>query len=195
MSIVSMGLVIGGTLFPFIKWLLPYWRTCLRVIYAPGLVFLLLIYLLDESPRWLLTNGKRDIVVRNIKRAAKLNKIEIEENLAMLSYEEDVSADFVTVIRDTFKSKLLLRRFFVCVVWWIVGVLVGHGLTVNSVFLGGNKNLNFALAFLMRLPSSILAAYVMNIFSRRGPLLISFMACGVICVGHPFIPKSKYLAS
>ncbi|XP_073958453.1 solute carrier family 22 member 2-like [Choristoneura fumiferana] len=190
MSIVSMGIVIGGTLFPLIKWLLPYWRTCLRVIYAPGLVFLFLIYLLDESPRWLLTKGKTDIVVKNIKKAAKLNKIEIEDNLSMLSCEGDMSADFKTVIRETFKSRLLLRRFFVCVVWWIVGVFVGHGLTVNSVLMGGNKNLNFALAFLMRLPSSILAAYVMNIFNRRGPLLISFVACGLICVGHPFIPKS-----
>lgn len=193
-SLIGMGLAVGGMVFPLIKWLVPYWRTCLRVMYAPGLLFILLIYLLDESPRWLLTKGKIDVAVKNIENAAKLNNIkikEIKENLNMLTYEEDMSADFKAVVKETFKSKRLLHRFFVCVVWWVVSVFVGHGLTVNSVFLEGNKYVNFALAFLMRLPANVIAAYSLKKFKRKGPLIMCFVACAFICVCHPFIPKSK----
>ncbi|KAI8432137.1 hypothetical protein MSG28_004620 [Choristoneura fumiferana] len=180
---------LGGMSFPLIKWLVPYWRTCLRVMYTPGLLFILLIYLIDESPRWLLTKGKINIAVQNIENAAKIDKLEIEENLNMISYEQDVSANFTTVIADTFRSRSLLKRFFVCVVWWYTCIFVSHGLTITSVLLEGNKYVNFALVFLMRLPSSILAACVLNKFNRKGPLMSCFIACGLMCITHPFIPK------
>ncbi|XP_073945807.1 solute carrier family 22 member 1-like isoform X2 [Choristoneura fumiferana] len=189
MTTCSLGLVIGGMSFPLIKWLVPYWRTCLRVMYTPGLLFILLIYLIDESPRWLLTKGKINIAVQNIENAAKIDKLEIEENLNMISYEQDVSANFTTVIADTFRSRSLLKRFFVCVVWWYTCIFVSHGLTITSVLLEGNKYVNFALVFLMRLPSSILAACVLNKFNRKGPLMSCFIACGLMCITHPFIPK------
>lgn len=193
MTMCSLGLVIGGTLFPLIKWLVPYWRTCLIVMHAPGLLFVLLIYLVDESPRWLLTKGKTSIAVKNIKNAAKLNKMEIEENLNMISKDQDVSENYTikAVMADTFKSRLLLKRFFVCVIWWNSCIFVSHGLTVTSVLLEGNKYINFALIFLMRLPSSIIAQYVLNKFNRKVPLMTCFLACAVICITHPFIPKSK----
>ncbi|XP_073945805.1 solute carrier family 22 member 1-like isoform X2 [Choristoneura fumiferana] len=141
MTTCSLGLVIGGMLFPLIKWLVPYWRTCLIVMHAPGLLFILLIYLVDESPRWLLTKGKVNIAVKNIKNAAKLNKIEIKENLNMIAKDQDLSEKItiMAVIADTFKSRALLKRFFVCVIWWNTCIFVSHGLTVTSVLLEGNK--------------------------------------------------------
>lgn len=90
-SMSNVGLVMGGMLLALIKWLVPYWRTFIIVIYALMPFFMLLIYLMDESPRWLLTKGKMNLVVKNLERAGNLNKINLKEKLSMLSYEKDMN--------------------------------------------------------------------------------------------------------
>lgn len=191
LTILSMGIIAGGLVFPLIIWLVPYWRTSLRVIYAPGLLHILLIYLLDESPTWLLAKGKINATVKNIEKAAKINNIEIEENLNMLSYEKGETSKFSTVVADTFKSRVLLKRFFVCVIWWNVCTFIDYGLIFNSVFLAGNKYVNYALSSFSRLPAALIGAYLMVNYNRKGPLIFCFTLCAILSVGQPYIPKSK----
>ncbi|XP_073946103.1 solute carrier family 22 member 1-like isoform X2 [Choristoneura fumiferana] len=190
-SMSNVGLVIGGLLIALIKWLVPYWRTFTRVIYAPMLLYIFLIYLVDESPRWLLTKGKMSAVVKNIENAAKLNKLEIKENLSMLSCEKNASSNFVAVIVETLKSKSLLKRFFICIIWWNTCTFVDHGLTLNSVLLKGNKYFNYGLVASVRLPAALIAAIVLNKYKRKRPLVISFLACTVLCSSQPFMPKNQ----
>lgn len=192
-SMSNVGLVMGGMLLALIKWLVPYWRAFIIAIYAPMPFFMLLIYLMDESPRWLLTKGKMNLVVKNLEKAGNLNKINLKEKLSMLSYEKDMNPRFMAVIAETLKSKSLLKRFFICVIWWNTCTLVDYGLSINSVLLKGNKYVNFALMSFVRLPTALLAAYILNKYKRKGPLVLSFIACTVLCISQPFMPKSKYI--
>ncbi|XP_073946100.1 solute carrier family 22 member 1-like isoform X1 [Choristoneura fumiferana] len=185
----KIGLSIGGIIFPLMYWLISYWRTFLKTLYAPPLLFICAIYYLDESPRWLLSKGNTEAAVKIIDNASKMNKIEIKENLAMLSYEEDASLDFKTVLVATLKSRTLLKTFFACVTWWITSTFVSHGLSINSVFLKGNKFINYALASVVEIPGNIFAAYLMDKFNRKLPLIFSFVACAVLCAVQPFIPN------
>ncbi|XP_061718182.1 solute carrier family 22 member 1-like [Cydia pomonella] len=189
-TICMTGAGLGGILFALAAWMIPYWRTLLRVVYAPGLLAIFFIYLLDESPRWLLANGKKDKAVEIITRAAKLNNMEKEEHLNIISYEKNKGPSFATVIRDTFKSSSLLKRFFVCSVWWIAGTFVYFGLIVNSTFLQGNKNLNFGLTATMKCVGNFCAGNIINKFNRKVPLIVCFVACAILCAGQPFLPKS-----
>ncbi|XP_063365100.1 solute carrier family 22 member 1-like [Cydia amplana] len=190
-TICNMGYGIGGLVLPLLAWLVPYWRTLLRVIYIPGLLSIFLIYLLDESPRWLLVKGKKSAALEIIRNAAKMNKIELKENLNLISFEEDNESSFFAALRDTFKSRSILKRVFVCIVWWITCTLVSHGMSLNSVILQGNKYVNFAMTSVMDILSYILGAYILKKFNRTGPLTISFLACAIFCIGQPFIPNSK----
>lgn len=188
----NVGLVLGGLLIALIKWLVPCWRTFARVIYAPMLLNIFLICLVDESPRWLLTKGKINTLVKNIENAAKINKIEIKENLSMLSSEKDARSNFMAVIAETLKSKSLLKRFFICIIWWNTCTFVDHGLSLNSVLLKGDKYFNYGLVASVRLPAALIAAIVLNKYKRKRPLIISFLACTVLCSSQPFMPKSKF---
>ncbi|XP_063625448.1 solute carrier family 22 member 3-like [Cydia splendana] len=192
-TIFMTGLGIGGIIFAFVSWLIPYWRTLLRVVYAPGLLALCFIYLLDESPRWLLTNGKKEEAVKIIEKAAKLNKMEIEENLNNISYEVNKGPSFVSVIRDTFKSRSLLKRFFVCGIWWASATFVNVGLIVNSTLLEGSKYINFGLSSAMKSLGILFSAYIITKYHRKGPLIFCFVACAVFCTGQPFLPKKLWL--
>ncbi|XP_063384952.1 solute carrier family 22 member 1-like [Cydia fagiglandana] len=189
-TICMTGAGLGGILFALAAWMIPYWRTLLRVIYAPGLLAIFFIYLLDESPRWLLANGKKDKAVKIITKATKLNKMEKGENLNLISYEKDMKPSFATVIKDTFKSTFLLKRFFVCSIWWMTGTFVYFGLIVNSTFLEGNKYLNFGLTATMKCVGNFCAGNIINKFNRKVPLIVCFVACAIVCAGQPFLPKN-----
>ncbi|XP_069355393.1 organic cation transporter protein-like isoform X1 [Maniola hyperantus] len=189
--ICSFGFTFGGITTAFIAWLTPNWRWFLRTIYPPALLFFFYKYLLDESPRWLLTKGRKDEAVKILQNAAKKNKITIDKNsLDNLTCEVRENVKFSVLLKDTFKSKSLRKRFVVCLIWWTTSTFVNYGLMINSVSLQGNKYVNFALTILVDLPGTIVTTYIMIHFKRKAPLMLSFFAGAVLCMSQPFLPSN-----
>ncbi|XP_045764032.1 organic cation transporter protein-like isoform X1 [Maniola jurtina] len=191
LMISSFGFGFGGVAGAFAAWLTPDWRWFLRAIYTPAFLFFFYKYLLDESPRWLLTKGKKDEAVKILQDAAKKNKITIEKNsLDNLTCEVRENVKFSVLLKDTFKSKTLRKRFFVCLIWWTTSTFVNYGLMINSVSLQGNKYVNFALTILVDLPATVAVTYILIHFKRKVPLMLSFFAGAVLCMSQPFLPSN-----
>lgn len=83
----------GTAFFGLIAWKVPYWRSMMRAIYAPLLVVVFYIFLVDEGVRWLLAHDKRDEAVRVLNKVAKINKITLshkaKEMLTKISEEKN----------------------------------------------------------------------------------------------------------
>ncbi|CAK1577992.1 unnamed protein product [Parnassius mnemosyne] len=185
----SLGYSIGGFILSLAAWLIPYWRTLLQVLYAPAILFFLYKYALDESPRWLLIKGQYDKAVKILEKAAKKNKLQLDKkSLEKLSCHNNKDAELLDIIKSTFKSKLLRRRFFVCLVWWTTSTFVTYGLTINSVSLQGNKYINYALLSGMDIPGIFIISYILIYFKRKLPLVCCFFAAAVLCVSQSFVP-------
>ncbi|CAG9791744.1 unnamed protein product [Diatraea saccharalis] len=186
----GFGYTFGGIMLPTAAWIFPYWRTFLRVIYTPALFFFLYLYAIDESPRWLLTKGKKEKAITIIEKAAAKNKIEIDRAvLEKLQYEEEKSIRFLELLKMTFSSKTLTTRCLICIIWWTTSTFVNFGLTINSVSLQGNMYLNYMLMSLVDIPGNIIIIYILNNFKRKMPLITSFIVGAVLCFSQPFIPS------
>ncbi|CAH0717483.1 unnamed protein product, partial [Brenthis ino] len=191
----GFGYAFGGATLALAAWLTPNWRWLLRSIYAPAFLFISYKYLIDESPRWLLVKGRKDEAIAVLTNAAKKNKIDIDKNsLDKLTYEVSPNVTFNELIRNTFSSKQLRRRFFICLVWWMTSTFVNYGLVINSVSLQGNKYINFALTFLVDIPGNLIITYVLIKFKRKLPLMLSFFAGAVLCISQPFLPNIPWLS-
>lgn len=191
--LASIGYCLGSVYKALIAWLVPDWRNFLRVAYSPALLFFSYIYLIDESPRWLLINGKKEEAVRTIDKMAKKNKVKIDQKtLDNLTCEtdENENTDFSKVLKTTFSSVSLIKRFVICVIWWTTSTFVNYGMTITSVSLQGNKYVNYALTALTELPGSFIAMYVLMKYRRKFPLIWSFLFAGVFCIGQPFLPTN-----
>ncbi|KAJ2950800.1 hypothetical protein O0L34_g9066 [Tuta absoluta] len=187
----SFGFTLGSMSLPLWAWLFPYWRNLLRVIYTPAIFFFLYIFLLDESPRWLLTKGRKDEAVAIIEKAAKTNNVKVDKNmLDNLSCEETKNVNLIYLLKDTFSSGALLKRFFICLVWWTTSTFVNYGMTINSVTLQGNKYVNFALLAVVDIPGQLIITYLLIRFKRKIPLLFSFVFAAILCLCQPFIPTN-----
>lgn len=84
---------LGSAFFGLIAWKIPYWRDMMRAIYAPLLVVVFYIFLVDEGVRWLLAHNKKDEAVRVLNKVAKINNITLskkaKEMLTKISDERD----------------------------------------------------------------------------------------------------------
>lgn len=146
---------------------------------------------MDESARWLLSKGRKKDAIKVILKMAKTNKVVMkEEDLINLKCEERLTQN--SPLRETFKSKIVMRRFLVCLIWWISCTFIAFGLMVNAVSLAGNKYLNFALLSICDIPASFAMVYILTRFHRKKPLMISFLVCGGLCLIQSSVPKGIF---
>ncbi|XP_049865298.1 organic cation transporter protein-like [Pectinophora gossypiella] len=189
--ITSMGYASGFIAFPLAAWLVPYWRNLLRVLYGPPLLFIFYIFLLDESPRWLLSRGNKDGAVAILEKMAKYDKITIDKDvLENLTYEKNEDITLVQLLKQTITSRTLLKRLLICVVWWIASTFVNYGMQIHSVSLKGNKYINFSFLSIVEVISTIITIYTLSRFRRKKSLILNFLLAGLFCFIQPFIPSN-----
>lgn len=185
----------GLILMSFIAWAVPYWRYFLRTIYGPSLIVITYAFFLEESIRWLFSKGKREKAIKVIEKIAARNNVYIDKRvLNKLDYiDEDVKVNDKKLLLKTFKSKIMMKRFLVCSVWWFTITLINYGMMISSVLIDGNKYINFAVLMLMDIPANVFYWLALVKYKRKIPLFTSFLIGGIFCVSQPFIPKGEKL--
>ncbi|XP_032516754.2 organic cation transporter protein-like isoform X1 [Danaus plexippus] len=199
---VGSSVAIGELILDFIVWNVPYWRKFFLIIYCPAPIFIIYVYILEESMRWLLTTGRKDKALVVLQKIATWNKFAITCNVI-----DEVNKETLEITQGTasttekftikllVSSPILLKRVIVCSWWWFTAAFVYYGLMINSVSLPGNKYANFALTSFVTIPGDIIAVITLDRIGRRKTLLGGFLFCGVCCVGIGFIPTDHKIAS
>lgn len=151
------------------------------------LSFPIFFFIIPESIRWLLNKGRIEEVKVIIRKAAKVNKKVISEDLLqnISSVEHDDS--FLKV----FKSPLLIFRFCISSICWITCAFLFYGLTLNSVALAGNSYVDFILTSLVEIPGYLGTYFLVDRIGRRSSQCGSYLIAGVACIGFIFISKGN----
>ncbi|XP_063829330.1 solute carrier family 22 member 1-like [Ostrinia nubilalis] len=154
--VFAYAIYMGETCFATLAMFVPNWKTLIEVVYGPCMLFLILIFYLDESPRWLILNGKTDQAIHNLKMIAKTNDIKINEQDLCNVDDKKLKQMFDIQNYETregllevFKSKEMMKRLLVGYMVRFTSSFVYYGLMINSVYLPGNKYTNFLLATVM----------------------------------------------
>ncbi|KAJ8716903.1 hypothetical protein PYW07_003530 [Mythimna separata] len=194
---LGIVLVLGGLSFALLARTFQYWRTFILVAYPPSILFILYIYLLPESIRWLLSKGRKDEAVEIIMRAAKMNKVTLsDETMKQLSEEKVKPVEKKDekpeegLWMQVFHSPIIMTRLAICSWWWITCTFVFYGLAINSVSLAGEKYTNYMLVVSVEVVAVVTNALVLDRFGRKRTLLCAYTVCGLACVVIPFVPKT-----
>lgn len=192
-------LVLGGLSFALLAKTFHYWRTFILVVYPPSLLFVLYIYLLPESIRWLLTKGRKEEAVEIIMRAAKMNKVTLsEETMKQLTEEklkpmeqkkEETQVDGLWI--QVLRSPIIMKRLAICSWWWITCTFVFYGMAINSVTLAGDKYTNYMLVVSVEVIAVVTNALVLDRVGRKRTLLAAYVVCGFSLVAITFVPAGK----
>ncbi|CAK1542335.1 unnamed protein product [Leptosia nina] len=197
-TLINFAFILGSMSLSLLAWALQNWRLMLRIVYAPAFLVLSYLFLLDESPRWLLSKGRCDEALDILKRAGKMNNVNISQQL-LSSLKANVKLDkvskkemeFSTVFTKVVKSKTMLLRLVLCCYLWITCSFAYYGLSINSVSLAGNKYLNYTFVVFIEIPANAMCYIVLTRFGRKKVLVTMYTLGGLLCIGLTLIPRNS----
>lgn len=164
-------------------------------------------WLLDESVRWLLMNGKHTDAEKILHKAARWNKVKFgnleelyteakklqvnkNEHLALQTLEmtngspltgkenRQMSAEKYNIV-DILKNPELRVNTFILWYAWFVATGTYYGLTLVSTHLAGDRFVNFALSGVFEAPALILGLYLYNRIGRKKTLILWYAVEGI----------------
>lgn len=205
-TLINAVYVLGLMTLASLSWWFQNWRVLLRVIYAPACLVFSYLWILNESARWLISKGRSYEAATILKQAARMNSVELSEELLSPLYELDKKTDTDDGVKQAeqnnvnqnqshllqvIKSSIIRKRVFVCSFLWITCTFVYYGLSINSVSLAGNKYINFMLVGFVEIPANFACLLVLDRFGRKKTLIVTYVLSACLCISLSFLPKGE----
>ena len=180
---------VGYLYTVLIAWCVRYWQTLQWVLAIPNTLFFILFFIIPESPRWLVSQGKTERALKSIKVAAKSNNLQVPKEVYI---EKDLGDEktkklgiFILIAHPVLCYRLVIMSFN-----WIVITLCFYGLSLNSA----NEDLFTGMSMMafVELMAYIITLFIIDYFGRRPILSVCQLLAGLSCVCAGFVPMSYY---
>ncbi|XP_050508761.1 organic cation transporter protein [Diabrotica virgifera virgifera] len=161
-------------------------RQILQIIYGCHALLLVgHIWLMDESPRWLWSNGRIRESVEIVKKALKMNGSPISLDTAEFvskGMSEVRTSEESGSIGDLFRTPNLRKKTFNVLLCWFANSLVYYGLSLTTNSMEGNPFINMFIMGLVEIPSYILTVYLMDRLGRRTLTAVEMILGAICCI-------------
>ncbi|XP_052750909.1 organic cation transporter protein-like [Galleria mellonella] len=185
-SVYHIPLSIGEMLMPVFAYYLRRWNTYSIGLAIPNCIFLTYIFLMPESPKWLISVGRYDEASETMIKAAARNKLPTEgmrDVVDSIDYEcnvdrarrEEEKASYWDLISV---ASLRMKNIYSCVSWFILGVSFYGG----NQYVGQTSSdpfLSVGLAAGFQIPGIIISGYSYKRFGRRSTSIVFFCVCAL----------------
>ncbi|KAM9332824.1 solute carrier family 22 member 4-like [Pholidichthys leucotaenia] len=185
-----MWSALGYMAMPAVAYFLREWRLLLIPIAACGLVFIPLWWMVTESPRWLLSQGRLNEAEAILKGSAKINKIEAPEAIFTQAEAEDALAmkEKKNSIFVILKSCNVFTITLLCSLLWMIIHMDYYILVLNTSNLHGDPYLNCFFSAVTEVPAYIIGLILLRYCYRRFCQSSTLLLGGVMILCVHFIP-------
>ncbi|XP_061661469.1 solute carrier family 22 member 13-like isoform X2 [Syngnathoides biaculeatus] len=180
---------VGLMALPGLAYLITDWRILQLVFYTPFLpVLAVSLWILPESARWLMTQGRKDEAVKEIRKAAKVNGREVSQAL-LDKMEMDLATPKKGNLLDFFRISYLRRRVLVMCYIWSAGNVLYYGLSLNVGNFGLSIYLTQFVFAVVELLARVSSLPLIQRFGRRRCEAVAFLLGGAACLSLLAVPK------
>uniref|UniRef100_A0A8C2E7D7 Solute carrier family 22 member 3 n=1 Tax=Cyprinus carpio TaxID=7962 RepID=A0A8C2E7D7_CYPCA len=189
--IYQMFFSLGILILPLLAYFIPNWRWLQVLFTIPYICFLTYYWFIPESPRWLLSQNKRNEAMEITKAIAKENKKTLSKIIETITDENPDSTSTASFM-DLFRTSKLRKFTFILSFNWFTSAVVYQGLIMRLGILGGNVYVDFLISGIVELPAAFLILITIERIGRRLPFAAANFVAGAACLITAFIPNSMF---
>ncbi|CAB3221122.1 unnamed protein product [Arctia plantaginis] len=194
---VASTSAVGSMLLPWLALYIANWRRLLLVTAVPTFIVLYAKWLIPESVRWLLSQGRIKEATSILRRVESINKAKIPDDMMdeFLISSIKMKSPKEQSIRDIFKSPPLCKAMLKLIIVYMGIAIVFDGLIRLSDTFGMSLFTVFTLNEVSEFAAILLVAFILDRVGRRNLSWIPTSLCGVILFISLFVGKGFVLAS
>ncbi|XP_048488037.1 organic cation transporter protein isoform X2 [Plutella xylostella] len=184
---IALFFTLAASLIPWIALWADDWRIFTLATSVPFALALATPYVVPESARWLVSQGKIDKALVILKKFERINKTKIPEKVlsdftesSLKTLKENEAEDRTYSVLDLFRTPRLRRNSILLIIIWMAISLVFDGHVRNVGSLGLDIFLTFTIASATELPADTFLTAVLDRWGRR------WLACGSMVVSGIF---------
>ncbi|XP_071547685.1 organic cation transporter protein-like isoform X2 [Panulirus ornatus] len=194
-----------------IAYLIRDWQWYMFIVSLPSLVFLPVLWFLDESPRWLILRGHHDRALQVLQRAARWNSVKLPPKEELLAIMEDIrresSQDSKAHAQGLLSSLRLVAREITIFVRtkkmrkislsiytnFLISGMVYFGLSLGGDGFGTDPFVYMVLSGAVEIPGSIVIIPMVGRLGRRVSNIICYLITGVVLLAISFTPSASWM--
>uniref|UniRef100_A0A3P9QBS3 Solute carrier family 22 member 13b n=1 Tax=Poecilia reticulata TaxID=8081 RepID=A0A3P9QBS3_POERE len=170
---------IGQMILSGVAYLIRNWRILQLVLFSPLIVILLLFFwFLPESSRWLMTHDRKEEAVKELRRAAKVNKRRVPGDLL----EKNMT--------DILRISYLRKRTLIMSFNWFASSFLFYGLSLNIGSFGLNIYLTQLIFGTVEIPANVACLTMIQRFGRRICQAGFLFLGGISCLVATAVPRA-----
>ncbi|RVE64120.1 hypothetical protein OJAV_G00143120 [Oryzias javanicus] len=174
------GFAVGYMLLPLCAYFLRDWRSLLLALSVPCVAYIPLWWILPESPRWLLSQGRIEDAEAVVKKAAKWNKVQAPRNIFESNTVEVTNSkkEHYNVFDLLRHSNIRTTTLLLCFV--LFTLITGYYcLSFNTSQLHTDPYISSFISAVVEIPAYISSFIALRYFPRRLSIIGSLIAGAV----------------
>lgn len=197
---IAIFFTIAACMLPWIAIFLKSWQLLAIVTSAPLGLALFTPWLVPESARWLVSQGKIEKAVKILRKFERINRTEVkpdiydrfEKSCTQLHKEEAANSNYSTL--DLFRTPRLRQITMLFIVIWMAISLAFDGHVRNVGALGLDVFITFTIAAATEMPADVLLTFTLDIVGRRWYAFGSMVLSGIFSLLSTLFPIGIYSA-
>ncbi|XP_065590940.1 solute carrier family 22 member 4 [Cyrtonyx montezumae] len=180
---VCIFFAIGYMLLPLFAYFIRDWRMLLLALTLPGLLCVPLWWIIPESPRWLISQGRYKEAEVIIRKAAKINNTPAPAVLFDTAEMQDSKPQQQqkAILLDLFRTRNIATITIMSLLLWFFTSVGYFGISLNTPNLHGDAYINCFLSAVIEVPAYVIAWLLLRSLPRRYSISSTlFLGGGVI---------------
>uniref|UniRef100_A0A3P8ZQ43 Major facilitator superfamily (MFS) profile domain-containing protein n=1 Tax=Esox lucius TaxID=8010 RepID=A0A3P8ZQ43_ESOLU len=197
----SVAFGVGYACLPLFAYFIRGWRMLLVASAIPCVFFIPLWWVIPESPRWLLSQGRVEEAELVIKNAAKMNRVPAPEVIfradecTELTPRSRGEVQQVCSFLDLFQTADMRNITIVSLILWTATCMIFYGLSLNTANMSGDSYLNCFISATTEIVAYVGTWLLINHAQRPTILFSSLLFCGIMLLVIRLVPDDQIVLS
>ncbi|XP_068061775.1 solute carrier family 22 member 4 isoform X2 [Anomalospiza imberbis] len=194
---VCIFFAIGYMLLPLFAYFIRDWRMLLLALTVPGLFCIPLWWIIPESPRWLISQGRYKEAEAIIQKAAKMNGVPAPAVLFDTAEMQDSKPQQQqkAILLDLFRTRNIATITIMSLLLWFFTSVGYFGLSLSTPDWHGNAYVNCFLSAVIEVPAYVIAWLLLRSLPRRYSVSGTLFLGGSVVLFIQLVPAELNVVS